>query len=279
VRALLFTFLTALALPASAQTADLSQSPRDWVVATVKTELPVVTRDNLYLRYLSRRVDERGDLVRDTIEAREGAVARLVSKEGRALTKEENEAECARLNATLEDPSGFLKHHKRDRSNISLTAELIRLMPDAMVWTYVPGQPQLAGRSPQQVVLDFHPNPAFHPSGMAQAALGSLEGRIWIDAQSHHMMRMEGHIFRDANLGWGLIAKIYAGGKLELDQRDFGNGLWTYSRLTMDITVREVLVHTVKVKSLFEATNVTPMPQALSWQDAIKLLLNAPMRP
>lgn len=277
MRALLISLIAATALPVSAQTADLAQPARNWVVAAVKAELPIVNRDNLNLRYLSRRVNEHGDLLRDTIEAKEGSVARLVRKEGRALTQEEDDAERARLESTLKDASGFLKHHKRDRSNVSLTTELVNVMPDAMLWSYVPGQPQLEGRTEKQVVMDYRPNPAFHPSGMAQAALGSLEGRVWVDAQSHHVLRMEGHLFRDANLGWGLIAKVYSGGNLALEQRDFGNGLWSYSRLTMDITVREVLVHTVKVKSLFEATSVQQMPSTLSWQDAIRLLLNTPL--
>lgn len=277
VRALLFSLLVFLALPVLAQTPDLSQPARNWVVATAKAQIPIVTRDNLNLRYLSRRVNEHGDLVRDTIEAKEGAVARLVRKENRPLTKEEDDAERARLQATLKDPGSFLRHHKRDRSNIALTTELINVMPDAMIWTYVPGQPQLEGRTSRQVVLDFHPNPAFHASSMAQSALASLEGRIWIDATTNHMMHMEGRVFKDATLGWGLIARIYAGGKLELDQKDFGNGLWTYSRLTMDLNVREVLVHTVKVKSLFEATNMQQMPSALTWQDAIRVLLDTPL--
>jgi hypothetical protein len=47
---------------------------------------------------------------------------------------------------------------------------VVGLMPQAMMFSYAPGQPQRKGAGESEVVLDFHPNPTFHPPTQSPAS-------------------------------------------------------------------------------------------------------------
>ena len=171
-------------------------------------------------------VDAKGDQLRDVIESKDGSVARLICEIGRPLTAEEDKAERDRLQAMLDSPASFAKHMKNDAQERKMAEELIKLMPDAMLYSYVPGQPQsarTAGRT--QIVIDYKPNPHFSPpttsltgtSGLARDGSGLI-------ARAALLVRMEGEIFQSVNFGWGMVAHIYPGGKLMLEQTSAGGG-------------------------------------------------------
>lgn len=272
-------------LSSSAQTASppkensalLSVPPRNWAVDAVNNELAAVHHATPYLRYRMHIVGEKGDITRDLIESQDGSVARLILRDGRPLTKAEDDAERQRLNEMLTHPSDFARHVKNEETGRKIADELLRLMPDAMLYTYTPGQPQTPSSTGLQVVLDYEPNPKFNPPSMTSKALTGLKGRVWIDARSRHVVRMEGTVFRGINLGWGIVAHVYPGGKLVLEQADAGGGRWIFTHFTEDITVRALLVKTVKVNERIDASNFQVLPGPMTYQDAIRLLLNTPL--
>ncbi|WP_263365190.1 hypothetical protein [Edaphobacter bradus] len=291
LRLLLATFLAVASASAArdsqAQAADSSGAgvpawlaaipPRSWAVDTVATELETLHHQGSYLRYRMRIVDAKGDRVRDVLESEDGTVARLILKNGRPLTEEEDKAERHRLNDMLQSPSEYYKHVKDDSSGRKIADSLMRLVPDAMIFTYVPGQPQ-TGMNPDmtEVVSDYTPNPQFHPPTTAAEALKGLKGRAWVDAKTRHLVRMEGTIFQGVNFGWGVLAHIYPGGKLALDQADAGNGRWIFTHFSEQISVRALMVKTLNINTTVDASNfqsVSPM----KYQDAIRLLLNTPL--
>ena len=119
-------------------------TPRSWAVDAVANELLVLNHPGSYLRYRMHIHDEKGEQVRDVIESKDGTVARLILKNGKPLTPEEDQAERDRLNAMIASPASFLRHVKNEETGRKTADDLIRLMPDAMIYTYVPDQPQLA---------------------------------------------------------------------------------------------------------------------------------------
>ncbi len=254
-----------------------SLPPRAWAVEVVNNELEALHHKGSYLRYRMHIVDAKGDQVRDVIESEDGSVARLILKNGKPLTEEMDKAERQRLDEMVRSPSAYYKHVKDDASGKKIADSLMRLMPDAMNYTYVPGQPQ-TGRNPgsTEVVFDYEPNPKFTPPTTAAEALKGLKGRVWIDTKTKHLVRMEGDVFQGVNFGWGLLAHIYPGGRLALDQVDAGNGRWIFSHFTEQVTVRALMVKTLNINTTVDASNFQTVP-VMKYQEAIKLLLDTPL--
>ena len=240
------------------------------------SEIRIIEHPGSYLRYRMHVVDRKGDQVRDVIESREGTVARLIMTDGRPLTREEDSAERVRLDEIVKSPDIFAKHVHNDRSNKKLAVDLLREMPDAMLYSYVPGQPQVQGTSSRrQVVLDFRPNPRWTPPSTTAEALTGLQGRIWIDVASHTTVRMEGAVFRSVNFGWGMLAHIYPGGTLELEQTDTGGKRWIFTHFAESLSVRALMMKNVDVHSKVDTSNFEFLPE-MSYTDAIRVLLNTP---
>lgn len=253
--------------------------PRAWIDAAAANQLRILgDEDRLPLRYRVHKVDSKGDVVREVIESREGNIARLIGRNAAPLSPEENDAERERLEAILASPGDFLSHEQRDRASHRYAVSVIGAMPGAMLWSYAPGQPQPPNVHGVQVVIDFLPDPNFKPPTLVSEGLTGIAGRVWIDAGSHCITRIEGRILHPVNFGWGgLLARISEGGTIAFEQQPAGDDRWVYSRLSEHITLREVMVHTVHQNAEINVFDLQRLPSLPTYGDAIRTLLALPV--
>ena len=155
--------LPCLLMTARAQQDPLSVPARQWAADAAANELKVIDYHAPYLRYRIHVRDSKGDQVRDVIQSKDGFVARVILKEGKPISAEDDALERERLQAMLDSPSAYAKHVKGDTTGKKMAVEIISQVPEAMLFTYVPGQPQRPGPHPAaEVVIDLQPNPAYH---------------------------------------------------------------------------------------------------------------------
>jgi hypothetical protein len=253
-------------------------TPQSWVEAAAVNEQRIINDDGSFpLRYRIRKVDAKNDVTRDVIESRQGTVARLVQRDGKPLTEQEDTAERARLVAMLDSPSDFLKHHKRDNAARGYSMSLVREMPHAMLYTYTPDQPRRPNATEKEVVIDFAPDPHYKPPTLIADILTGLQGRMWIDRKSLRVTRIEGRVLHPVDFGWGVLARIYPGGTVEFEQANAGGDRWAYSHLRENLTIREMMVKTVQQHTDMDATDFKILPAPVSYQEAVHILLATPL--
>lgn len=256
-----------------------SGTPQLWIENAVKHELEIIQDENAPpLRYQIHKISDRDDITRVVIESRQGSVARLVEHHGRALTAAEDAAERSRLSDILRSPEQYVKHERRDDAGRDYAIQLIKLIPGAMLFNFVPGQPQPAGAQSPQIVIDFKPDPSFHPPTMISEVLKGLQGRVWLDTRTGYMTRIQGTILHPINFGWGIIARIYPGSSIELEQTSVDGKRWVFSHLKENITMRAALVRTVTENANVTAWDFEFLPKPLSLQEAIHTLLAMPVK-
>ena len=276
LRLSLVLLVPCLFAPARAQQDPLSVPARQWAADAAANELKVIDYHAPYLRYRIHVRDAKGDQVRDVIQSRDGFVARIILKEGKPISAEDDALERQRLEDMLESPAAYAKHVKGDSTGKKMAVEIISQVPDAMLFTYVPGQPQRPGPHPApEVVIDLEPNPAYHSPTMAGGALTGLKGRAWIDSRSHYITRMEVHIFQPVSLGL-VVAKIYPGGELLFEQAEVAPGRWLFTHFKEDLTIRAMLVKVIKENSELSGSQHTEIPP-MTYQQAIHILLDTPL--
>jgi hypothetical protein len=278
---ILLTLLTLAggAAGAQVQSADRLSTPAGQIADdAIRNEVKLIQFDNAYLRYRVHTKDAKGDQIRDVVESKDGTVARVVMRDDRPLTADQDSEEHLRLQQMLDSPSAFQKHIQKDQSGKKLAVDLIQLLPEAMLFSYAPGQPQRGDKppGPAELVIDFKPDPKWNPPTMTAQALTGLEGRCWIDAETHHLARLEGHLFQGVNFGFGVLAHIFPGGEFVLEQQPVGDGRWIVDRFVEHVTVRAMLVKTIKEDTDLAASEFAPIPR-MGYQDAIHLLLTTPL--
>ena len=263
------TMMSATDLPAG--------TPQSWAQDVIRNEIKVIeSSDKVPLRYRQRRVGAKGDMTREIIASRDGNVGRLVERDGQPITAAEDADERERLNDLLSSPDDFYRHHRKDLETRDSVIKVVGLMPEAMLYSYALGQPQLKG-SQGQVVLDFRPNPDFHPPTMFAECLTGLEGRVWIDPRTRTLTRIEARVLRPVNMGFGILAKIYPGGTLSLDQTNVGEDHWVYSHLDEHVTARVLMVKNYPENTVITSWDFRPMASLLSYEDGIRTLLAMPV--
>ena len=247
----------------------------NWVKAAAENEIHIIQDDgSASVRYRMLRTDPRESVTRDVIECKEGSVARTIERNGKPLTAEQDKAERDRLEEILADPATYFKHEKRNQSARSYATQLVSLMPTALLYSYAPGQPQPPNATTPQIVIDFKPDPNFRPPSTVAQLLTGLEGRMWIDKRSQRLTRVEGRVVKPVNFGWGVLAHIYPGGTIEFEQAEAGPGRWIYSHLDENITVREMMLHTLTEKQEMTATDIRLLSAPITYREAIHQLLD-----
>ena len=268
------TFLLAPLLSALLGAAQTRAQPpataQSWAKRAAEHQIQDLIVNTNFLRYQVHSKDTKGDLVRDLIESTDGPVARLIFKDGRPLTPQEDLAERERLQAMLDDPAAFARHTRSDRSLKKQAAEVVSLIPHAMLFTYDPKQP------PHQILLDFHPDPAWQPPTMASQLLTGLEGRVWIDPESGHLTRLETTVFRSVNVGFGIFARLFPGGTVAVDQVPAPLDRWLVSHFIEHLTLRALMIKTYKENAEVQVSNATAV-EPLTYSKAIARLLATPV--
>lgn len=262
----------------SAATA-LSKPAKDWAADCAKQEESVIRHPGSYLRYRLHEVNQKGDTLRDQIETQQGTVARLIERNNRPLTAEQDAAERTRLNAMIASPDDFARHVRHEDEGRKSALGMLRLMPDAMLWSYASGQPQLAGHrtdEPPLIVLDFKSDPRWSPPTLESELLTGLEGRIWIESRTGRLIHLQADIFKAVNVGWGFVAHVYPGGTVTLDQINAGGDRWIVRHFEEQFTVRALLVKSVRQQTLSDTSDYQTVA-AMPYQQAIKTLLATPL--
>jgi len=240
-----------------------SVPPRTWAADAAANELTALHHGDSYLRYRMETTNEKGNQVRDVVESKEGTVARLILKDGKPLTEEQDKWERQRLSDMVAAPAAYAKHVKNGESEKKTADTLVPLMADAMIYTYTPGQPQTGSNGGAlEIVLDYKPNPNWVAPSTEAEALTGLEGRVWIDAKTHYLVRM--------------LAHIYPGGKVVLAQTNAGGNRWIFTEFSMQLSVRALMLKTLNVRSSSKASGFQTLG-AMSYQDAIHLMLSTPL--
>ena len=223
------------------------------------------------LRYRVHRADSKEDTVRDLVETASGNVARTLQRGGVSLPPDQEHAELERLHSLT--TAEVARHHHNGEAIDHYGSELVSAMPDAMDYRLASGQPQLPNVPGHQIVLDYDPRPGFKPSGTVQSLLTGLAGRMWIDADTHHLLRIEVHVTRNLSLALGLLARVYQGGTLTYEQRPVGEGHYAYSHIDIHVLLRELLVKTAPYQLSLDTSDVVLLPAVPTVEQAVELLL------
>jgi hypothetical protein len=265
--------------PEDSGSAPLARSPHAWAVDASANEVLLLEHPDSYLRYRYHVVDEKGDQTRDQIETPQGAVARLILRDGHPLTSEADAAERERLNSILQSPAAYARHIKHEQENKKMGARLMHELPDAFLWTYTEGQPQLPdwpAASGALVVLDFKPNPKWSPPDIESEPLTGLEGRVWIDPHSRYAVHLEATLTHAVNIGWGMVAHLYPGGTAKVDQTSASGQRWIVSHAVEQLSLRALMLKSINQRLQFDTSDYQPV-KPMPVPEAVKLLLDTPL--
>jgi len=95
---------------------------------------------------------------------------------------------------------------------------------------------------------------------------------VLIDRKAMRIARIDGTLFKDVDFGWGILGKLYKGGKFFIEQRDVGGGRWETVRETLEFHGKILMIKPLTIWSTETATDFRPVPSNLTTAQALELL-------
>jgi hypothetical protein len=248
--------LTSLGQPAAHMPDSSSAAQQQALLKRVlATELQSAQDSAHPMRYLLHKTSPRLTSTKEICETRDGSVARLISINDRPLSPVDEQKEQARLDALLEDPELQRHRKKSEDTDMERALMILRALPTAFLYQYAGSADGPTGKVER---FTFKPNPDFTPPNLETQVLIAMYGQIWIDAAHGHVVRLEGHLQRDEEVGWGFLGRLNKGGWIVIEQANVGA-----------ITAR-VLFWTKVFDTTEEETRFAPVPAGLSYAQAIQ---------
>jgi hypothetical protein len=221
------------------------------------------------VRYVLRKQDEKGVTTKEIVPTREGDVARLIARNDKPLTPEQNQAELDRLSNLMAHPEIQEHRYKREQEDSGRADEMVRLLPDAFLYTYLDMAP---GPNGPAYRLSFKPNPNFRPPDREAEVYHGMEGELWIDQGQERIVKLDAHLIADVNFGWGILGKLYKGGTLTIEQKDVGHRHWEATLMKLNLTGVALMFKPLSFQTTETSTDFQPVPLNMSYQDAIHML-------
>jgi hypothetical protein len=222
------------------------------------------------VEYVLHKRDGDHETTKEIVETRDGDVARLIAINGKPLNAEQEQAEMSRLDTLAAHPELQQKRRRSEERDAARIDQLLAMLPHSEVYKLEGMVPCGAG---QCYRLSFTPNPSFMPPNLEAEVLKGFAGEVWIDKAQGRLVRLDAHLVREVNIGFGILGRLDKGGTMVLEQAYEGDVReWQATVLKMNLTGRALLVKPVDIRIDEVASGFAPVPEGLGYREAIAML-------
>jgi hypothetical protein len=165
---------------------------------------------------------------------------RLVLRDGRALTAEEERKEEHKYQKALRQRQSETPEQRKERiRKYETERNFVKDIPNAYNFELA-GEETVDGRPAW--VIKMTPKPGFIPTMPHAAMLQHIEGTLWMDKEDLQWAKAEAHVKDTIEFGW-VLARIGPGAKITVEQTRVADGVWMPRQITINGTARVLLVH------------------------------------
>jgi len=226
---------------------QVAPSAKELVNTMVAREVDAASHKQMFAYVASERSERTGGHMwtEHVVETPVGRVRFLLMEDGKPLSAERMAQERGRLANDLAHPDAFEAKERAEKDDEAHARQMLEMLPRAFVFDNV----RLADGVWR---MDFHPNPAYSPSGTEEKVLHGMSGYMLIDQKTLRMKHIEGRMPQDMSMDLGLVS-VKAGSFFLTDKAPI-QGQWRTARVVSDIRAKAALL-----KTIAKNTDVTRM--------------------
>jgi hypothetical protein len=243
--------------------------PLELVRKASKNEIKANDVQQKYFMYRDHTQYKGHSITKEEIETPQGGLVRTIAINGQPLSAELRAKEDQKLAKFANDPEARHKKQQASKEEDQRASVMLTSLPDAFLYTYAGTEHGPNGE--ELVHLTFTPNPKFSPPNHETAVYVGMQGDLFIDKNAMRIAKIDGTLFRDVDFGWGILGRLYKGGRFIIEQRDVG-GRWETVRETLQFNGRILLLKSLTIDSTETATDFRPVPGNLTTTQALDLL-------
>jgi hypothetical protein len=250
-------------------------SPIELVRTAVANEVASANDDSVKHLFRSRKQNSQGSQTRLYVETRNAMAGMTIAYNDQPLSPEQKQGEENRLAGLAGDPDQLSHKRSQEQQTAERTLRIVKALPDAFFYDYdgeEQGVADLGKDGARLVRLKFRPNPAYEPPSRVEQVLEGMQGVILIDPALRRIARIDGTLFKEVGFGWGILGHLDKGGHFLVEQRDFGDGTWEISRMSMSFDGRLLLFKTIAVRSDEVFSDFRRVPADTTFAQGVEML-------
>jgi hypothetical protein len=161
-------------------------------------------------------------------------IARLVKKDGKPLTDEEQEKEAGRVTKMVEKAEKTPPDQPLEGQGITI-GRLLEIMD-----VRNPRREKYRGRA--AIVFDFVGRKDAKTHGLAEDVSKKLRGTMWVDEADRQVAHVDVVFDENFHIAGGLVANIQQGSNFHFDQAPVNGELWLPTGVDFSVEMRLLLV-------------------------------------
>ena len=201
-----------------------------------------------HLRLLYRLRTEKpkaGAITKELVETNEGVVARLIAVNDKPPSAEQRQVDDERLQKLASDPQARTAKRKQQKEDEERTSRMVKALPDAFLYEYDGFEPDKNGQ--QLIRLKFKPNPKYEAPNRELQVYYGMEGSMLIDPAEERLVKIQAHLFKGVNFGWGILGHLDPGGQFEAEQSRVGGDRWEVANMRLRFTGKILLFKSLNI--------------------------------
>lgn len=207
------------------------------------------------------------------IETSEGGLSRTIAKNGKPLTPDEQAQADEKLRKFAYDSDGRRKKRQANREDDQRADTLMRSLPDAFNYSVVSVSD---GPNDHKLVrLKFKAKPNWNAPTHETRVLEGMQGEMVVDQTASRIAEINGELFKDVDFGWGILGRLYKGGRFIIKQMEVGQGKWAQTEETLQFNGKVLMVKSLTIWSTETMTDFRPVPTNVSTAQALQFLQKA----
>jgi hypothetical protein len=202
--------------------------------AAVQSELVAAERDHSVWAYRDHDTTAEKDAVYLVVDSPAGGVRRMIEINGHASDADTQRQETQHIMDFVRDPSAQAKERKSVAHDDEQAAQLLRMLPDAFIWT-------LKSETAEYATLTYRPNDDFRPPSMEARVMGTMAGEMVIAKADNRIRTLRGALSDDVRFGFGIFGKLRRGGTFDIERREIAPHIWQITESRVHIGGRALL--------------------------------------
>jgi hypothetical protein len=237
----------------------------------------VAEYQNLSVKHMFRSLKQgpRGSQTKLYAQTRDAIAGMVIAYDDRPVTDAELGGEEAHLQGLIDHPELLRRKHQQEKDDADRFLRLVKALADAFFYDYdgtemgtgdfgTPGEPM--------VRLKSRPNPNYNPPTRVEQVIVGMQGTIVIDARRLRIARIDGKLFRDVQLGWGILGRLDKGGHMRIERSDVGDGTWDFRRMTLNFTGKIFMFKNFNIASSEAFSDFHRVPANTTFAQGVELL-------
>ncbi len=247
--------------------AEQTEPPQELVRQAIDSQIHD-SQPGRYFMWMERMQRPKGSETKRMIQTPAGNIGRLLAINDKPLTPEQRKQDDERLNQLL-DPGKMREKAKSQKEDEQRTLKMLRAMPAAFIYKYAGTETTPQGQ--HLVRLDFTPNPDYVPPSREVQVFQGMRGQVWIDSQAVRIAKIDGTLFRDVNFGWGILGRLYKGGRFVVEQAQLANGYWDTVHMQLKFDGKILMFKSLHIEEIEHDWDFRPVPK-MDVQQALNIL-------